>query len=391
MPLTPIDSFTVDHPGTDKRTVQFLWGDLTQLASTDEVDVLVVSCLPDDYTPTPGTLVGALAQAGVSVEALAQHKAADYRPLLPCWISQPVAAPGPGIRFKRILVFEPADPLADALAAAWSVFQALACFSPSTPVSVATPLVCAGTRGADPADALSALTWAAAHYGSSNTTQLSTVKVVALTQDAGSRLGPTFIAIKDDYDKVFELDLPDPYRDCVECARKHIDGTQLPASLTYRQALAVCVYTTNYYTQINGVLRQGPTGPDWRRMFPLVEAIDSGLWNMKVHAGKSLRGEHMSDARLKQQTVGHQITNTAYTSASTDKPFTGQGVNTQTTIDGKTGVEVWDYSVFRDEDEVLFHREFTYQVDTVKLVSADAWQFGVHEVVADPCGGPHDA
>ncbi|MFE2728582.1 ADP-ribosyltransferase [Kitasatospora sp. NPDC059327] len=387
MALTPIDGFTVDHPDSDKRTIQFLWGDLTQLASTDEVDVLVVSCRPNDYTPTAGTLVGALAQAGVSVEALARNKAADYRPHLPCWISQPVTAPGPGIRFKHILVFEPADPLADALASAWTIFQALACFSPSAPVSVATPLVCAGARGADPADALSALTWAAAHYGSSNTTQVSTVKVVALTQDLGSRLDPTFTAIKNDYDNVFGLPL-EGYSQVVEEAQAQINGAHLPPSVTYRQAVAVCIYTTSYYKAINAVLRTGPTGPDWRRMFPLVEAIDSGLWNMNAHTGNSLRGENMSDDRIKQHVVGHQITNAAYTSASTDQPFGG---NAQTTIDGKTGVEIWNYSLFREEDEVLFHRNFTYQVDTRSQDSSNTWHFGVHEIVTDSCGGSHDA
>src|SRR4051794_25388569 len=106
MALTAIDSFNVDHPGSDTRTLQFVWGDLTQMSSADAVDVLVVSCLPGDYTPSQGSLIGALNNAGISVANLANNKAASYEPAMPCWISQPVQSSNPGIQFSRILVYE---------------------------------------------------------------------------------------------------------------------------------------------------------------------------------------------------------------------------------------------------------------------------------------------
>ncbi|MFJ2865459.1 ADP-ribosyltransferase [Kitasatospora sp. NPDC087314] len=391
MALTEIDSFTVDHPGNDKRTVRFLWGDLTQMAPADAVDVLVVSCLPDDYTPTPGTLVGALSKAGISVAALARNKAADYRPRLPCWVSQPVTGAGTGIQFKRILVFEPADPVADAVASVWAIFQALACFHPSGPVRVAMPLVCTGARTADPAEALSALTWAAAHYGSSNARQLPTVNVVALTQELGNRLHPTFAGIKDDYGNVFDLKLPNDYGTFVKQAKDRIKT--LPPSVTYRQAVAVCIYTTNYYPAINAVLRtKKPTDPDYRQMFPLVEAIDSGLWNMKAHAEKTARGDNMSQTRIDQHQVGAHIPDISYTSTSTDWSVAkGFAKNALTEFDGRTGTEVWDYSVYPTEYEVLFRRDFTYAVDSRSKDAKDFWTFTVHELLTNWCGGSHDA
>ncbi|MFE7190327.1 ADP-ribosyltransferase [Kitasatospora sp. NPDC057541] len=391
MALTKIDSFKVDHPDKDERTVQFLWGDLTKLAPADAVDVLVVSCLPDDYTPTEGSLVGALAKAGVSVEALAKDKEKDYRPLLPCWISKPVTAAG--IQFKRILVFEPKDWDADAGVPVRAIFQALACFYPTEPVRVATSLVCTGARKADPKEVPSALTWAAAHYASSNTTKVSTVKVVALTKELGDQLTPAFTEIKNNYDNVFDLKLPADYDVYVKQAKAKIGSIKLPASVTYRQAVAVSIYTTNYYKAINSVLyKKKPTDPEYRQLLPLFEAIDSGLWNLKLHTGTTYRGDNMKADRLAKHQVGAKILNTSYTSTSTDRKVAqGFATNALLDIDGRTGAEVWDYSEFPNEEEVLFPRDLTYQVDARKENPKDFWNFAVHEILTNWCGGSNHA
>lgn len=390
MALTKIDGFTVDHPGKDTRTVRFSWGDLTQMAPADAVDVLVVPCLPDDYTPTPGSVVGALSEMGVSVEALAKNKAADYRPQWPCWVSQPVTAIG--ARFKRILVFEPEKPASVDPSSVSAIFRALACFSPTAPVSVATPLVCTGARKASPADVLWALTWAAAHHGSSKTTKLSAVNVVALTKDLGDRLTPTFTGIKHDYTNVFDLELPGNYAVYVKSVKKKIDSKKLPDTVTYRQAVAVCIYTTDYYHPINSVLHhKHPADADYRQMFPLIEAIDSGLWNMDVRAGESWRGDRLDDDKLKKHQVGAKITATGFTSTSTRREVGVKFIqNTLFDINGRTGFDVKDYSAF-PESEVLFHRDLTYSVRTrSENTEFDYWDFTVDEIVTH-CEEPHHA
>jgi hypothetical protein len=386
MALAPISSFTVDHPGTDTRTVQFMWGGLTQMAPADAVDVLVVSCLPGDYTPCKGSLIGALDSAGVSIAGLAQNKAASYEPLMPCWISQPVSSSNPGIHFSRILVYEPATPSANAASLAWMIYQALACFYGPHPVRVAMPLVSTGSGGADPIQILQALSWGAAHRCASYRTQISTAKVVAFTQALGAKLSPVFATISSDYKNVFTLQLPDNYLSYVSAAQSTIKGVTIPPTLTERQAVAVCIYTTMYYLTINSVLRTlPPTDPKYLAMFPLIEAIDSGLQNMTFYKGTSYRGEKMSQDRIDQYQVGAKLMNLAYTSSSLNQQVAKSfGGNALLTIAGQTAAEVWNYSYYKGEQEVSFSRDWRFQVDTRS--QSGLWYFGVHELVTDWCG-----
>lgn len=384
MALTPIDSFAVDNPSNDARTVQLEWGDLPQMSPADAVDVLVVSCLPGDYTPSPGSLIGALANAGISVAQLAQNKAASWEPQMPCWLSQPISSTNPGIQFKRILVFEPPNPATSAAGLAWTIYQALACTYGTNPVRVAMPLVSTGSGGADPVAIVQALTWAAAHFGSSNSTRIASAKVVAYTQAVGGQVAPAFAAIRSGYQNVFDLKLPNNYASFASAAQSVISGRSIPPTVSRRQAIAVCIYTTNYYGTINNTLRNvPPTDPSYQAMMPLFEAIDSGLWNMTPHNGPTNRGETMSPDRINQYQVGAILMNVAYTSTSL---LSGFGGNARITMNGRTGAEIWNYSQYANEQEVLFHRGLRFQVDT-RSSSGGTWYFGVHELVTNWCGG----
>ncbi|MBU1014806.1 MAG: hypothetical protein KKG99_17565 [Bacteroidetes bacterium] len=134
-------------------------GDLTNLKPAEKVDFLVVSALPGDYSPTHGSLIGSLNNKGISVATLAQNKAADYEPELPCWISQPITSTQPGIAFDRILLYEPADPVQQSAQHVQDIFTALTRFvgNTTTQTTVAMPLVSTGSGGADPSAILTAI------------------------------------------------------------------------------------------------------------------------------------------------------------------------------------------------------------------------------------------
>jgi hypothetical protein len=102
------ETITLYHAG-EKRSVELFQGDLTDLTAADAVDVLIVSAFPSDYTPVPGTLIGALFRKGIDVGALARDKDRDLRDHFSCWLSKEIVPPPgvDGIRFRRILCFEP--------------------------------------------------------------------------------------------------------------------------------------------------------------------------------------------------------------------------------------------------------------------------------------------
>jgi hypothetical protein len=87
--------------------IELCQGDLTEMGPRAEVDFLVVSAFPDDYQPTPGSLIGALHRAGLSVSEMAAVKAVDLRAWCSCWVSHDIATPQPGLSFRRVLCYEP--------------------------------------------------------------------------------------------------------------------------------------------------------------------------------------------------------------------------------------------------------------------------------------------
>jgi hypothetical protein len=92
----------IEHNGVIRK-IELLQGDLTEIPTQHAVDVLVVSAFPNDYTPTPGSLIGALAVKGIPVAQLARFKEVDLRRESSCWLSQPTAL---GDRLVRILCIE---------------------------------------------------------------------------------------------------------------------------------------------------------------------------------------------------------------------------------------------------------------------------------------------
>lgn len=86
------------------RAIELYYGDLAVMSRADRVDALAVSAFPGDYTPTHGSVIGALDRAGTSVGDLSRSKAEDLRNSFGCWLSGPVD----GVDgFERILCFEP--------------------------------------------------------------------------------------------------------------------------------------------------------------------------------------------------------------------------------------------------------------------------------------------
>lgn len=142
-----LDTIVVDSNGS-QRIIELHQGDLTNLTPEDHVDILVVSAFPDDYIPTPTSLVGALYRKGISVEELSRDKSVDLRTAFSCWLSQHTVSRENSIQFDRILCFEP-QYRGDPPEVVGDIFRALAPFVASEPPvkTIAMPLVAAGDQG----------------------------------------------------------------------------------------------------------------------------------------------------------------------------------------------------------------------------------------------------
>ena len=47
--------------------IELYHGDLSAIPKEHKVDIVILSAFPNDYTPTPGTLIGSFSEKGLSV------------------------------------------------------------------------------------------------------------------------------------------------------------------------------------------------------------------------------------------------------------------------------------------------------------------------------------
>lgn len=159
-----LDSLTIKD-SSDAHVIELCHGDLTEMPPDEAVDVLVVSAFPDDYTPTPRSLIGSLYKKGISLADLAKDKEVDLRQNYSCWLSKEIRRDAPGIQFNRILCFEPAT-RGTPPEVVTDIFQSLMCFlDTDIPISkVAMPLIASGDQNVPLVDMLDPLFDAAVHW-----------------------------------------------------------------------------------------------------------------------------------------------------------------------------------------------------------------------------------
>jgi len=193
-----LDKLVVHHKYGD-RAIELYHGDLTDMPPEHAVDVLVVSAWPDNYWPLGKTLIGALAQKGVSLEYLSRDKASDLRENFSCWMSQEIESPQPGIQFKRILCFEPrvrgkpGEVVGD-------IFLSLMPFVVANPpiTSIAMSLVATGGQGAPVVEILTPLIDAAVHWLELGL-PVNTLKIVEFDPQKAAILQEQFATLKGKY------------------------------------------------------------------------------------------------------------------------------------------------------------------------------------------------
>jgi hypothetical protein len=190
---------SIDVRGAQPKRIELYRGDLADIPKPDAFDLLVVSAFPDDYTPTARSLIGALARKGLSVASLAANKEVDLRTAYGSWLSEAFTAVEPGMRFHRILCFEPLTRGAPPEVVG-DIFRALTPILAERPEirSIALPVVASGDQGYGMAEMLSPLLDAALHW-LEHGLPLERIKVVVQTSEDTNLARDVFARAKGDY------------------------------------------------------------------------------------------------------------------------------------------------------------------------------------------------
>lgn len=193
--MSLLDVIEVDYHGMTRR-IELHAGDLTQLGPNDAVDLLILSAFPNDYLPTRTSLIGALYQKGLCVDALSQDKAVDLRDAFSCWISKPISSGLASLQFSRILCFEPLI-RGEPPELVGDIFRALSPFLGDNPPirSAAMPIVAAGDQGYPVSNMLVPLIEACVNWMGIGL-PLETLKIFAHSKQTATEAANTFAQLK---------------------------------------------------------------------------------------------------------------------------------------------------------------------------------------------------
>lgn len=173
--------------GSVIRTIALYHGDLTAIPADHAVDILVLSAFPNDYIPTPTSLIGGLDQVGVSVEELAADKEHDLRSVSSFWLSRPISGAHLNSNIKRIACFE-SGYAGSPTAAVGDLFRGLFPFvNGAHDVVVAMPLLATGDQQYPSTVMFDAIIDAASHWMARGL-GISELKVVVRDRHLGDAL-----------------------------------------------------------------------------------------------------------------------------------------------------------------------------------------------------------
>ncbi len=296
-------SWTVDgtRPG---RTIELLLGDLAKLPPEQAVDLLVVSAFPDDYAPTPTSLIGALDRQGLSVARLAAARAIDLREDFSCWLSVPVDFHG---RLVRVLCVEsgwrgtPPEITDD-------LFRALATASMlNTPDAVvAMPLIGTGDQQWPAHEMLETIVWSAVSWFRRGL-PIRTLKIVVRSPTIAGPALRAFEALRDHavqplYDDSGATASPGGPSYDVFLSYSHVDSTLATAALNALLGRRPALRVFHDRTTLS-------PGESW--LMAIAESLDASTRVMTLFTPEYWRSKNCKDefvaAYTRQNDTGQRI------------------------------------------------------------------------------------
>lgn len=365
-----IDRLDVDHIGSGNRKIDLISGDIFEVIANEGMDYLLISSRSRNYDPAQGGLVAALAARGISVEELERQPAIDFRPSLPCWISQPLAD-SQRLGFNRLAVFEPKAPGINAPVQAWQAFQALRLFSGSASTATAVlPVLSSADGEANFRVMLRMLVFSAASLCAR--APWNTIKMV-VGDDRREEAATEFALLKWRYAnppfsyKRVENILAPIRREFAPpasqpCAVPHT------SALTERQRMALNVYTDYSHNFVNGPLRSGDvSSSDYAEAHALIEAIGTALSQLRNYTNQTPVNRYLDafegiEDLYQDGKVAREL---AFTSTSSNPDFSWR-TDYKLQINSGIGKEVADFSNYPEEGEVLFDSDMLHLLTNVE-------------------------
>lgn len=374
MTLLVLDSMPIDHAGDDQRVMMLCYGDVSQLQESEGVDYMAVSAAAQGEQTRS---VNALAAAGLKLDELADDKAADYLPAMPCWVSRDVSAHG--LNFDRVIVFEPPAGQHQAQAALLpSIFRALHCFAKDKPVSVVVSTELPGQSNEDFIITLRQLFFAGVQAAARREWPLQGIKLVVSDQNL-------VLAAKEQFEKLKNAYNDPPIGNTAANLPKVEPGQALyPPEITRRQYLCIRSYTSAIYMAINRALKLDDLSDSHFQYWQAtIEGISSGLMNLTSHQGMTYRGADLDKDELAEYQIGAMITHSGFTSSSVDSPFERE---TLLEIECSRGKPIMDFSVLPEENEVLYDHHMQDRVTAKRAGNQYKHIFTSKQHVPDWCG-----
>ncbi len=163
----------------ETASIQLFHGDLSAIPPKYATDILVMSAFPGNYIALKGSLIKALEDKGLSVEALARDKETDLRSSLNCWLSKPLSPPEQQkFNFKKILCFEPGEKIKEPEEVVGDIFRCINSFAfDEDNNELAMPIIGTGYQQVSLDKMLPALL-TACHFWLSNGLPLQNIKLV---------------------------------------------------------------------------------------------------------------------------------------------------------------------------------------------------------------------
>ena len=140
--------------------------------------------------------------------------------------------------------------------------------------------------------------------------------------------------------------------------------------LTTAEEDAIKDYSGAAYGQVNSHLRNGVPMPGY--LSDVSDNLSSALSKLPDYKGMVYRGTDLDPAQVARYVPGQTVTESAFTSSSSTRPFPG---NTQFTIMSSSGKDISGLSSIPNEDEVLFNKGAHFTVLSNDTVN------GVHRIV----------